>query len=276
MTFLAFLAGLLAGSFLNVCIHRWPAGESVVKPRSRCPHCEQPVAWYDNVPLASFVWLRGRCRFCRERISWRYPAVELLNAAVYAGLIAKFGWQPFTLKCMLFGSMMLVLIFTDLEHYILPDEVTIGGGVIGFVLSLVILIPPGATQIFWLLADAAPSPRTASFAESATAAVFFGGFLWVTGEIYYRVRGVEGLGLGDVKMAAMIGAFWGVGPTLLVLIVGSLIGALSGTLIVLIGGKRWNYELPYGSYLGAAAIATTFFGDELIDLYWGAVGGIAG
>lgn len=271
MTLLAFLFGLLIGSFLNVCIHRWPIEKSVVRPRSHCPKCEQQLSWYENVPLISYVLLRGRCRHCGETISWRYPAVEVLNGFLYFAAVAQFGLEPISFKAMLFGSMMLALIFTDLEQFLLPDELTLGGMVIGLALSPFLFIMPGATQLIWLIAGTQPEPWLASVTESVCGAVLFGGMLWATREIYYRVRGVDGLGFGDVKLAAMMGAFWGVNYTLIILVVGSIVGALFGTTLVLLGGKRWSHEMPYGSYLGAAAILVTFWGDDLIGWYWTAV-----
>jgi leader peptidase (prepilin peptidase)/N-methyltransferase len=275
---LAFLFGLLVGSFLNVCIHRWPLDESVVQPRSRCPHCGRPISAFDNVPLLSFVLLRGRCRHCAQAIPWRYPLVEILNACLFAGLIWRFGVDALTLKAALFGSMMLVLIFTDMEHYILPDEITKGGLVIGLIVSLFLPMPDGLVKLGWMIAAGGGEPdwRWLSLSESVLGAVLFGGGLWVLREGYYRMRGVDGLGLGDVKMAAMMGSFWGVGHTLLILLLGSLGGALVGLVIVFLGGKKWNYEMPFGSYLGAAALIVTIWGDTLFGLYWKAVGPAGG
>lgn len=271
MILFSFLLGLIVGSFLNVCIHRWPDERSVVKPRSQCPRCSAPIRWTDNIPVLSYLLLRGKCRQCEKPIPWRYPAVELANALIWAALAAKFGWQPFTFKAAVFCSMMLILIFTDLEHMILPDEITKGGTLIGLALSWFIVLPDGATKILWFILEKEPSSQLASFVESLAGAVIFGGMLWIMRELYYRLRGVDGLGLGDVKMAAMMGAFWGVPQTLLILLAGSIMGAVTGTLIVVLSRKEWTQELPFGSYLGAAAILTTFFSDELFGAYWQAV-----
>jgi len=225
----------------------------------------------DNIPVLSYLLLRGKCRSCSRGISWRYPTVELLNAVIWAGLAAKFGWQPFTFKAAAFCSMMLILIFTDLEHMILPDEITKGGTLIGLALSWFIPLPDGATRLLWFVAGQTPSPQLASFVESLAGAVVFGGMLWVMREAYYRIRGIDGLGLGDVKMAAMMGSFWGVPQTLMILLAGSIMGALLGTLIVALSRKEWTHEMPFGSYLGVAAILTTFFSDELFGVYWNVV-----
>ncbi len=268
MVALAFLFGLLIGSFLNVCISRWPDRLSVVSPRSRCPKCEGAIAWYDNVPLLSFLLLRARCRSCNEPISWRYPAVEILNAGVYALLAYQHGLQPFTFKAALFSSMMIILIFTDLEELILPDEITLGGIPIGLGLALWVTVPPTLTRLIWLVRDEQPTDLVSSLVECVVAAILFGALLWTMREAYYRLRGVDGLGLGDVKMAAMMGAFWGIGHTLMILIVGSLAGAVIGTALVALGRSGWRQELPYGSYLGAAALIVTLFGDHMLGAYW--------
>ena len=271
MVALAFFFGLLIGSFLNVCISRWPDRLSVVSPRSRCPKCKGAIAWYDNVPLLSYVLLAARCRSCKEPISWRYPTVEALNASVYALLAYQHGLQPFTFKAALFSSMMIILIFTDLEQLILPDEITLGGIPIGLGLALWVAVPLTVTRLIWLFRSDQPSEQLGSLAECLVAAVLFGGLLWAMREAYYRLRGVDGLGLGDVKMAAMMGAFWGVGQTLMILIIGSIAGAVIGTALIAIRRANWRQELPYGSYLGAAALVVTLFGDHMLGAYWGLV-----
>lgn len=268
---LAFLLGLLLGSFLNVCIHRWPREESVVQPRSHCPQCRAQIAWYDNVPLLSYLLLGGKCRACGAPISMRYPLVELLTGALYAAAVARFGLEPFTFKVALFGSMMLVLFFTDLAEFILPDEITIGGAVVGLVLSLFLPIDAGPASLVFLLTDTAAARWVASFADAASSALILGGFLLLVGEAYYRLRKVEGLGLGDVKMVAMLAAFWGISQTVLILVLSSLIGAVTGILIVVIGRKQWHYALPFGSYLAATGIVVTLWGDAILSWYWNLV-----
>jgi leader peptidase (prepilin peptidase)/N-methyltransferase len=268
---LAFLLGLLLGSFLNVCIHRWPREESVVQPRSRCPQCEAPIAWYDNLPLVSYLLLQGRCRRCGAPISLRYPIVELLTGVLYAVVAARFGLDPMAFKVALFGSMMLVLFFTDLAEFILPDEITLGGAVLGLVLSVFIPVESGLVTLLLALTNAMAASWLISFAEAASSALILGGFLLLVGEAYYRLRRVEGLGLGDVKMVAMIAAFWGLSPTVLILVLSSVVGAVSGVLIVVIGRKQWHYALPFGSYLAATAIVVTLWGDAILSWYWNQV-----
>lgn len=265
---LAFLGGLLAGSFLNVCIYRWPKNESVVLPRSHCPSCRALIRSYDNVPVLSYVWLRGKCRSCSAPISWRYPVVELLNAALWAYVAYLFGPTLLAAKTALFISMMLVLIFADLETYLLPDEVTLGGLAIGLLLSPWIFLEPFLSHFLWWLADATPTAWVASLVDSGLSALLLGGLLYAVGEIYWRIRGIDGLGLGDVKMIAMIAAFWGLRDTILVLILGSLLGALSGLAFIVLAKKEWTHPLPFGSYLGAMAIVVALWGELLLTWYW--------
>ena len=269
--FLAFLLGLLLGSFLNVCIHRWPREESVVQPRSRCPRCQAPIAWYDNVPLLSYLLLKGKCRRCGALISIRYPLVELLTGVLYAAVVARFGLEPMAFKVALFGSMMLVLFFTDLAEFILPDEITIGGALLGLALSVYLPVDSGPATLLFVLTNTAAPRWLASLADAASSALILGGFLWLVGEAYYRLRNVEGLGLGDVKMVAMIAAFWGISHTVLILVLSSLVGAVTGILIVVIGRKQWHYALPFGSYLAATGIVVTLWGDAILSWYWNLV-----
>ncbi len=263
----AFIFGLIIGSFLNVCIYRWPRDESVVKPRSRCPHCGAMIGWQDNIPLLSYLLLKGRCRHCAAPISIRYPIVELLNGLFYAYLFARFGPEPMTFKIAVFTSMMLVLIFTDLSDYILPDEITLGGLVLAFALIPFVPVEDRFTGLVWLFAGEKPEQWIVSLVESGFAAVFVGGLLFVLRSSYFRVRKVEGLGLGDVKMMTMVAAFWGFAPTITILMVGSIVGALTGLLIVIIGRKKWSHELPFGSYLGAASIIVAVWGNDILEWY---------
>ena len=260
---LALLLGLIIGSFLNVCIHRWPRDESVVRPGSHCPRCRKALSWYDNIPLVSYLMLRGQCRYCSAPISFRYPIVELLNGFFYFYLASRFGWQLSTAKMAVFVSMMLVLIFTDIADYILPDEITLGGLGAGLLLSPFVHVDARSTQLFWALRSSDPAPWVMSLVESAFAAAFVGGFLYALRATYFRLRHIEGLGLGDVKMMAMVGAFWGLSTTIGVLLIGSLVGAVTGSVIVLIARKKWTYELPFGAYLGAGSIMVVVWGADL-------------
>lgn len=253
---IAFACGLLIGSFLNVCIFRLPNDLSVVKPRSYCPQCEKQIAWYDNIPVISFVLLGGRCRACRERIPWRYPIVELLTGALFAAVAAMHGYTAAGAKTAIFAAIMVTLIFSDIEERILPDEFTLGGAAAGLGLAWIVPMEPGIVSA---LLGAHLGPRTVSLSESLAGALFTGGALWAVGFLYQKIRHREGLGLGDVKMIITIGAFLGLHQTLFTLIIGSVAGSVLGLGYILLTRKDAStYELPYGSFLGAAALANVF------------------
>ena len=250
--FLAALAGLLFGSFLNVCIYRWPRDLSVVKPRSMCPECETPIAWYDNVPLLSYALLKGRCRHCRVGISWRYPFVELLTAVAFASAVWQYGLTLPALKLAVFSFLLLGCIFADFADRILPDEFTLGGAIIGLVFAVFVFLPQGLPSLF--VPAAWPEP-----VRSLVEALFGGGFpsisIFLVGELYYRIRKKDGLGLGDVKMIAMMGAFYGLPPTLLAILAGSFGGSLISLVFLYFARKDSStYELPFGSFLGIASL----------------------
>jgi len=254
---LALLFGLLIGSFLNVCIYRWPRDLSVVKPRSHCIACEKTIAWYDNIPLVSFVALGGRCRHCQARISWRYPVVELATGLLFFYWVWTAGLTAMAAKMCIFTALMVGLIFSDLEERILPDEMTLGGLLMGLVFAFFVPVPDYIASLFLLTAPAS----LRSLAESAVGAGFPAFFLWGGGWLYEKVRHREGLGLGDVKLVAMVGAFLGLRGALLTLILGSIAGSLVGyTYIKLTGKDASTYELPFGSFLGVAAIVAAFVG----------------
>ena len=255
---LAGLAGLLIGSFLNVCIFRLPLDLSVVSPsRSYCPQCEGTIAWFDNIPVLSFVMLRGRCRKCRARISLRYPLVERLTCAAFALAVVRFGPTLEGLKMCVFAAICITLIFTDIEERILPDEFTKGGTVVGVLFAFAVLLPVGFMS---LLVPATWGPRLLSVAEAAFAAAFASGTLGFVGYAYSKVRNREGLGLGDVNMVAMIGSFLGLMPTLLSLMMGSVLGAVGGLIFIWLKKEDAStYELPFGSFLGVAALLAGYF-----------------
>jgi len=250
------LFGLLIGSFLNVCIFRLPRDLSVVRPRSFCPHCEKPIAWYDNVPLLSFLLLKGRCRHCGESIPARYPIVEALTAGLFFTFVLFLGPSLAALKYCLLAALLVGMIFADLEERILPDEFTLGGVLAGLALSWVIPLADGPTQFLLAIAGAPLKGNALSLAESFIGAVVPSGFLWLTGVVFEKVRHKEGLGFGDVKMVAAIGAFLGLRGSLQTLILGSLLGSVLGLVYIRATRKdHSSYELPFGSFLGIAAIA---------------------
>lgn len=262
---IAALAGLLVGSFLNVCIYRWPLDLSVVRPRSFCPACEKPIAWFDNIPLLSYAMLRGRCRNCGAHIPIRYPLVELLTAASFFATFWFLGPSASALKFCVFAAILITLFFSDLEERILPDEFTIGGTVAGIVLAAFVPMSWGMVR---LLLMSVHNEMALSVGESVFSAMFGAGALWVVGALYQKIRHREGLGLGDVKMVAMIGAFLGLQGALMTLIVGSLLGAIVGLCFIWFTGKDAStYELPFGTFLAAAALVVGFYLEVIARLH---------
>lgn len=247
--------GLLIGSFLNVCIYRWTRDLSVVKPRSACPECNHPIAWYDNVPVLSFLFLRGRCRHCREPIPWTYPAVELLTALFFAWFVALEGPGLAAAKDCVFSAIMIGLVFSDLDTRLLPDEFTIGGLVAGLTFALFIPLPPTLFAIFEELTGAQLTLRVTSFGEALIGALVPAGAMWLLGWLFEKVRHKEYLGFGDVKMIAMMGAFLGIAGCIVTLLVGSLFGSIGGYAFLKLTRKDpATYYLPFATFLGAAAL----------------------
>ena len=245
----ALVFGLVVGSFANVCIHRLPMGLSVVKPRSRCPRCGHEITALENLPVLSWLALRGRCSGCRASISPRYPLVEALNGAGYAALAAWFGPSLHTVVLMAFFTALVVLALIDLDHQILPDVITLPGIAIGLLASLL----PGA-----------PTPQDAVL----SAAAGYVGF-WAVATLYRRLRGVEGLGQGDWKMVAMLGAFLGWQPMLLTVFFAALAGTIVGLVLMGVRGRSARHALPLGTFLAAGGVATLFVGAPLIEWYRG-------
>jgi leader peptidase (prepilin peptidase)/N-methyltransferase len=252
---LAGLFGLLIGSFLNVCIYRWPRDLSVVRPRSFCPECEKPIGWYDNIPLASYLLLARKCRHCGKPIPLRYPVVEAVTATLFFCFVAALGPTLVAFKYCLLAALLVGMLFSDLEQRILPDEFTIGGVVIGLALSWFLPVRDGTAQMLLWFAHVPLSGAPMSLAESAVGAFLPSGFLWLTGEIFFRLRHKEGLGFGDVKMIAAVGAFLGLRGALLTLILGTAAGSVLGLIFILATKKdSSSYELPLGTFLGVAGI----------------------
>jgi len=256
---IAALFGLLLGSFLNVCIYRWPRDLSVVRPRSACPGCQHLIAWYDNLPVVSFLLLKARCRHCREPIAWRYPIVELLTALSFGWFVAHFGPTVEAAKYCVFAWLMIGLIFSDLETLILPDEMTLGGLVIGLAFAPFAKVPDQTFALICAIAGFRLGPRVESFAEAAFGALFPAVTLFLLGWIFEKVRDKEGLGFGGVKMIAMVGAFLGLQGALLTVILGSIAGSIIGiAYIKLTKQDAATYQLPFASFLGAAALFAAF------------------
>lgn len=243
----AFLFGLTFGSFLNVLVHRLPRRESIVSPGSHCPACGAPVAAWDNVPLVSWMFLRARCRTCRSPISARYPAVELVNGVLWALVFFRSrDWAEFASGAFLV-SACLALFFIDAEFQILPDKITLTGTFVGLALALV--------------------SGGRSFGSAALGAALGGGGLLLVAFVYRALTGHEGMGLGDVKMLAMIGAFLGPAGALLSVLLASVSGSLVGVALIALGRGDRKMRLPFGVFLAIGAVAALFFGDPLVAKY---------
>lgn len=245
------LVGLAIGSFLNVCIHRLPRRSSVVSPGSRCPHCGYALRWFDNIPVISYVLLGGRCRHCRARISPGYPLVELTTMGVFLAHYAVFGLDTLLIPRLLFACALIVLFAIDLEHHLLPNAITLPGIIVGLVFSLV--LPPGLLS-------------------ALLGVLVGGGVLWVIGEVYYRFTGYEGMGGGDVKMLAMIGAFLGWQLVIVALVFSSLAGSIIGLLVIVLKRGGMKHALPYGTFLAAGALIASLFGERIVSWYIGLYG----
>lgn len=245
------LLGLAAGSFLNVVIHRLPRRESVVSPRSRCPTCGHALRWHDNLPVLSYAALGGRCRGCGERISIRYPIVELVTALLFIVHYVIFGWTPLLAVRLLFAAAMVALFAIDLEHQLLPDAITLPGIVLGLVISL--FLPPGIV-------------------DALIGLLVGGGFLWLVGEAYFRYAGEEGMGGGDVKMLAMIGAFLGWKLTILTLVLSSVAGSVIGLTVIALKRGGMKHALPFGTFLALGALAASLWGEQIAAWYAGRLG----
>ncbi len=293
-----FVLGLAFGSFLNVCIYRLPLGLSVVTPRSACPQCKHPIALYDNVPVLSWLILGGRCRHCKARISPRYLTIELLTGALFLACYWFFGPTLSTLKYCAFAFLLLGLIFTDAETKLLPDKMTLPGLALGLVFSLLVPVNDLASQflpgIVNLPFSGELSMRIVSLVDSVLGAVLGASFIYGAGAIYLRWRGAEGMGFGDVKLMAMVGAFLGMKLTVFTIFSASIAGSVFGlTTVFVVWLKRthrfmkrlanaqaarrrgWQsaqmvyryYQMPFGVFLGSMALLAFFFGNQFLRWY---------
>ncbi len=293
-----FVLGLAFGSFLNVCIYRLPLGISVVTPRSACPQCKHPIALYDNVPVLSWLILGGRCRHCKARISPRYLTIELLTGALFLACYWYFGPTLSTLKYSTFAFLLLGLIFTDAETRLLPDKMTLPGLALGLVFSLLVPVNDLASQFLPGMVNlpfsGELSMRMVSLVDSLLGAALGASFIYGAGAIYLRWRGTEGMGLGDVKLMAMVGAFLGMKLTVFTIFTASIAGSLFGlTTVLVVWLKRthrfmkrlanaqaarrrgWQsaqmvyryYQLPFGVFLGSMALFAFFFGNQFLRWY---------
>ena len=293
-----FVLGLAFGSFLNVCIHRLPLGLSVVTPRSACPQCKHPIALYDNIPVLSWLILGGRCRHCKARISPRYLTIELLTGALFLAGYWFFGPTLSTLKFCTFAFLLLGLIFTDAETKLLPDKMTLPGLALGLVFSLLVPVNDLASQFLPGMVNlpfsGQLSMRMVSLVDSLLGAALGASFIYGAGAIYLRWRGAEGMGFGDVKLMAMVGAFLGMKLTVFTIFTASIAGSLFGLATVMVvwlkrthrfmkrlanaqAARRrgWQsaqivyryYQMPFGVFLGSTALFAFFFGNQFLRWY---------
>lgn len=293
--------GLIFGSFLNVCIYRLPRDLSVSQPkRSACPHCHQQIAFYDNIPVLSWLVLRGRCRQCKAPISPRYIAVEILTALLFLTCAWHFGATLATIKYDALSFLLLGLIFTDAETKLLPDKLTLTGLGLGIVFSLFVPVNDMASQflpgVVSIPVSSDISWHFLSLIDALLGAVVGSSFIYGAGAIYLRARGVEGMGFGDVKLMAMIGAFLGVKLTVFTIFTASIAGSVFGVSTILIvwmkrtrrflrrqhttlqqaRRRAWqsarmvyqHYEMPFGVFLGGMALLALFFGNSFLNWYW--------
>lgn len=296
-----FALGLVFGSFLNLCIYRLPRHLSVVHPGSACPKCRNPIRFYENVPVLSWLILRGRCRNCKARISPRYLVVELLTGVLFLACYMHFGFTLATLKYCVFGFLLLGLIFTDAETHLLPDKMTLPGLGLGLLFSLVVPVNDLASRflpgLFSLPVSSDISWHLLSLTDALLGAAVGASFIYGAGAIYLRARGVEGMGFGDVKLMAMIGAFLGIKLTIFTLFTASIAGSLVGLWTVFVvwikrtrrrmarhhepareaRRRAWEsaaiairrHQMPFGVFLGSMAMVAFFFGDRFLRWYWG-------
>ncbi len=267
---LALLFGLIIGSFLNVCIHRWPRGRSVIKPRSHCVRCRKMIAWYDNIPVVSYVVLGGKCRHCGRHISVRYPAVEAITGLLFFFFVWTLGPTAAAVKMCVFSAIMVALMFCDLEKRLLPDELTLGGTLVGFAFSVFVRVPDITSVAIISILGGNVVGRWQSLTESAGGALLPAFFLFGGGWLYEKVRHREGLGLGDVKLIAMVGSFLGLQSALATLILGSVAGSILGYGYIKATGKDAStYPLPFGTFLGVAGLGVALAGQKLLGWYSG-------
>jgi leader peptidase (prepilin peptidase)/N-methyltransferase len=247
-----FVFGLLLGSFLNVLIYRLPCGQSVVTPRSYCPQCGRFIPWHDNIPVISFLLLKGHCRACRRKISFRYPLVEGLTALFSLFVYLKFGGGlPYLFYFVLLAAPLIAITFIDLEHKIIPDILSLPGIAAGILATLLLsdlpIIEAALRALIGLLAG--------------------GGTLFLVSWFYEKIRHQEGIGGGDIKLAAMLGAFFGWKGIFAVLLFSSLLGSLTGVVLMVVFRKGLKFAIPYGPFLAAGALLYLFYGETLITGY---------
>jgi leader peptidase (prepilin peptidase)/N-methyltransferase len=272
ITVAIFAVGLVIGSFLNVCIVRLPRGGSIVTPPSHCPRCQSSVKFYDNIPIISFLLLRGKCRNCGEPISWQYPLVELMNALFYVWIVHEFWLGGEAFLMMVLCSSLIVITFIDLDHLIIPDIITLPGMLVGLSLAPFFMSPLG-DQLPFHLDQLLPhaGPYLTGFLNSLIGLILGGGPLLAIGWIWEKLRHVEAMGGGDVKLMGMVGSFLGWKGALLTIMLGALTGSVIGVLLIALNRHKIGKHIPFGPFLAAGAVASAFYGPDIVSWYLGLI-----
>ena len=263
----AFLFGAIVGSFLNVCIFRIPLGTSLLSPSSRCPHCKIPVKVYDNIPILSYFLLGGRCRDCRAQISARYPLVETMMALFSVLLILKFGLSSSFFIHFILISCLIVVSFIDLDHRIIPDKISLPGIILGFLASFIKPVEGQNDFLVLFVFNTVRGALNMATLDSLLGIFIGGGLLYAVAVLFYWATKKEGMGGGDIKLLAMIGAFLGWSSTLFTILVSSVIGSMVGVALMVAKGADSKYAIPFGPFLSLGAIIYLFFGREIIRWY---------
>lgn len=244
MSVIFFILGLVIGSFLNVCIYRIPRHKSIIAPRSFCPACKRPIQPYDNIPVISYLLLGGRCRYCKTKISWQYPLVELLTALLFLFLYLNFGLGLELVKYLVFVSLLMIAAFTDLTHRIIPNVISVPGIVLGLIMN------------------------SADYLNTILAIILGGGIFWFFRQLGIWIKKQEMMGWGDIKLAAMIGAFLGIANSLLALFIGVVLGVLVWTILMLLKIKNRKDYIPFGTFMVLGTIITIFWGSKILAWYF--------
>jgi leader peptidase (prepilin peptidase)/N-methyltransferase len=263
--------GAIIGSFLNVVIHRLPREQSIVFPNSTCPKCRKAIKAYDNIPILSYLILRGRCRHCGVHISSRYPAVEALTAILFAAVTWHDGVSFALAFDLAFAASMVALVFIDAEHMILPNAITYPGIIFAIIarITLPYLAGPAHFDDLPQLMNAFPTLPVGlvSIIGAVIGALAGGGSLWLMGFLWEKLRGVEAMGFGDVKMMLMVGAFLGWRLTILTILIGALTGSIAGIVVMYRRGRNMQMMLPFGIFLGIGSVVSLLFGARIIAWY---------
>lgn len=242
------LFGLILGSFVNVCIYRIPLKKSIVFPPSSCPSCGERIKFYDNIPLISYVFLLGKCRHCRTPLAWHYPFVETVTGLLSVALFIKYGPSYQYFLYLLFSASLVAISLIDLQHQIIPDVISLPGIIAGLAASFL--------------------PGDISFLDSLIGAIAGGGSLYLVAVVYERITGKDGMGGGDIKLLAMIGAWLGWKSLHFIILTSSLAGVVVGVPCLLLTGKGLRVRIPFGPFLALGALLCLFFGDDIMNWYF--------